>query len=268
MSQQDLLNIQSISNILIDEQKGYFNYLVNYFLTRSKNDDCFNLLSHILNERTSECSVELKLDFNMHSNINKKTLILFSKKIIGWFFNHPITVISFLLSIYERHYQLKEILELIIDPIYINYPEVCINYLNKKINHISMNNKSNLYLYYLIKECQNSFKNICYKNAPRELIPSLHERNLYFSNFNEITKTAYKYALKNSLVSTIAKNVTVLYGRGYIGNYISVTDGKHQTYGAQFHKFTTGTTMPNYLYLDPNGIEILINQFRKDKLEQ
>ena len=190
-------------------------------------------------------------------------LMFLVQKAVGWFYLHPISAISYLLSILP-HALLdtkKQIGQLIYDPLLLSYMGKGKSYLEEKLDSLD---DSQVIVKQLLLDLDNYRSNILDAFDIKELRAPQREVNLYWKDFNTKMSHSINKSKKGSIMDLFTTQ-TILYGHDVMSHIHMGSETKRSI--NTMHSFSHSSELPKLSVIDPEGLEIMLRVFRTERLK-
>tara|TARA_R110001599_G_scaffold17243_9_gene69217 strand:+ start:3237 stop:4973 length:1737 start_codon:yes stop_codon:yes gene_type:complete len=190
-------------------------------------------------------------------------LMFLVQKAVGWFYLHPISAISYLLSILP-HALLdtkKQIGQLIYDPLLLSYMGKGKSYLEEKLDSLD---DSQVIVKQLLLDLDNYRSNILDAFDIKELRAPQREVNLYWKDFNTKMSHSINKSKKSSIMDLFTTQ-TILYGHDVMSHIHMGSETKRSI--NTMHSFSHSSELPKLSVIDPEGLEIMLRVFRTERLK-
>tara|TARA_R110000764_G_scaffold229762_1_gene320718 strand:- start:3670 stop:5406 length:1737 start_codon:yes stop_codon:yes gene_type:complete len=195
--------------------------------------------------------------------LSDNELMFLVQKAIGWFYLHPISAISYLLSILP-HALLdtkKQIGQLIYDPLLLSYMGKGKSYLEEKLDSLD---DSQVIVKQLLLDLDNYRSNILDAFDIKELRAPQREVNLYWKDFNTKMSHSINKSKKSSIMDLFTTQ-TILYGHDVMSHIHMGSETKRSI--NTMHSFSHSSELPKLSVIDPEGLEIMLRMFRTERLK-
>ncbi|WP_419653490.1 hypothetical protein [Thiolapillus sp.] len=210
--------------------------------------------------------MKLEIDPKALPNNDPITFILLAHKAIGYLFFKPVTassIIVSLLRVAKDDAAMKDLEELLLDPILMNYPGSVPDFLECQVSKEPENVSA--FIKSVMARFDKYMENIRGIGEIPELLPALKQREAYTRNFNRQMSASYKQAMKGSIVEMIATKSVILYGRSSI-NYVQQGTSGPSRMEIPMQAHSVEMEFPRRHNLDPFGLEYMLRLFRAERL--
>ncbi|MBT0087039.1 hypothetical protein BBM03_07910 [Vibrio parahaemolyticus] len=248
------------SRKLLSDQQDLLNHIVTRWFLSGEVSLCRSTLE-ILQTITSK-DIKLKADLALIDDDVKQ--VFASHKAVGWWFTHPITAASFILSIYEAASitSRKELERILYDPLLLSYPGDLERFFQSCMKEgiqesLCRNLLGKLDTYHADIERVSGLKELM---APNENL------NAFWKDANKEMETAYEKASKFSILQDIATTQTLLYGNSSI-YYLRQGDGTRVRQEMPMQSFSHSTEMPRLNVLDPESLDYALRVYRCERMK-
>jgi hypothetical protein len=261
-----ILAFESISRKLYQTYKKLLNKITTrWFL--SQEPLLWNALLEIINQGNTK-DILLSVDLSELKNKDEIYYLFIARKVIGWFFMHPLSATSFIVSLLEYAPEEKqnEIADLLFWPLLVNYPVKVKEYLTMILPDCS--GKIQSFINESVAKIESYFENIRSVPEIQELSPSTTQKQIYQEYINTLTGEAYEKAKKDHgfIVDLIAHKIILLYGNKWI-MYIDRNDGsKPERSVSTLQKHEMNFVPPRSEYIDPFGFDYIFRVFRVERI--
>jgi len=266
-SNAEELNVKIFNSVINEILTGDPNNL-SKLLTRwfYKGDRVFctavtDIIGHIHGNQIS-----LEIDVEGLPDTDPFTLIFIARKAIGYLFFNPITVVSIIISLLRSTKEgkaMKDLEELLLNPVLFNYPGAARQFLADRIP------KESKPVATIIKSALNRLDdyqdNLRHIGEIPELHPTLLQREASSRKFSQEMSESYKQAMKGSIVELIATKSVLLYGRTSV-NYIQQGPSDATRMEIPMKKHSVEMDFPMRHNLDPFGVDYMLRVFRAETL--
>ena len=245
----------------ISESEKLSNYLITKWLLSSEyilQRNC----SVIINHRYKD-NKKITVDTSFF-DLNKKNICLFlAKKVCGWLFFSPISIISYILSLLEIIQDKKEkdkIINLLFDTVFLNYPNTFQDFIDK--NRKSFTPTIKKITSNLVEKYQNFLKINEIKETISELHPSLPQKEKYHKYRCDINDQINENVRKNSLFGEAIPTVLNLYGNNSLYYCGGINGGSKALQKTPMHKYSYSSELSLQSVVDNSSLEYLLFTFR------
>jgi hypothetical protein len=195
--------------------------------------------------------------------LSDNELMFLVQKAVGWFYLHPISAISYLLSILP-HALLdtkKQIGQLIYDPLLLSYMGKGKSYLEEKLDSLD---DSQVIVKQILLDLDNYRSNILDASDIKELRAPQREVDLYWKDFNTKMSHSINKSKKGSIMDLFTTQ-TILYGHDVMSHIHIGSETKRSI--NTMHSISHATEMPKMDVVDPEGLNIMLRVFRTERLK-
>lgn len=191
-------------------------------------------------------------------------LMFLVQKAVGWFYLHPISAISYLLSIlpHASSDTKSQIGKLIYDPILLSYMGKGKNYLEEKLD--SFDDDSQVIVRQLLLDLDSYRSNILDTPDIKELRAPQREVDLYWKDFNTKMSQSINKSKKGSILEFIGTQ-TILYGHDVMSHIHMGSETKRSI--NTMHSFSHSSELPKLSVINPEGLDIMLRVFRTERLK-
>lgn len=191
-------------------------------------------------------------------------LMFLAQKAVGWFYLHPISAISYLLSIlpHASPDTKNQIGKLIYDPLLLSFMGKGKNHLEEKLD--SLDDDSQVIVKQLLLDLDNYRSNILDASDIKELRAPQREVDLYWKYFNMKMSQSMEKSKKGSIMELIGTQ-TILYGHDVMSHVYMGSETKRSI--NTMHSISHSTEMPKMDVVDPEGLNIKLRVFRTERLK-
>lgn len=195
--------------------------------------------------------------------LSDNELYYLAKKAVGWFYLHPISAISYLLSIIPlvSTDMRSNVGRLIYDPLILSYMGKGKDYLKEKLKTLDDQVQIIVKQIFLDVECYRA--GIVNTVEVMELKAPQRELDTYWKDFNEKVSQSSIEARKGSIMEFIGSQ-TILYGNDIMNNVQVGKETKRSINTMQ--SFSHYSELPKMDIIDPEGLNIMLRFFRTERL--
>jgi len=207
--------------------------------------------------------IDLKFDKALLP-LSGEELFFIARKTIGWFFHHPTSAISFILSLlpYVSDDLKPEFEKLTYNPLLLCYPGELNLYLQSCIDK----NNQIQFCENLLNKLQAYHVGINKVSGLKEMMAPSENVSTYWRQFNKEMQGVNENASESSLMSLFTTQ-NLLYGNSAI-HYIYHGDGKQVRQEMKMQSISHSTEMPRLNVLDPESLDYLLRVFRVEGLDK
>lgn len=256
----EITDLGYFTSELLSKRQELLNHIITKWFLSGKLSLC-NSVSKLLHDVIDK-DIELKAEMTQLNDEVKQVFV--AHKAIGWLFTRPISVASFILSIYETaspttHKTLEQALY---DPMLLSYPGDLKQFLQSCINkgfqvHLCERLLDRLDIYHAnIKEVFDL----------KELIAPSENVRAYWKKSNKDMQAAYEEASKGSFIREIATTQRLLYGNSSI-YYVHKGNGERLRQEMPMQSFSHSTEMPRLNVLDPESLDYILRIYRGERIK-
>ncbi|MEW8333832.1 MAG: hypothetical protein AB2728_20520 [Candidatus Thiodiazotropha sp.] len=267
LSNPDTLSLKAFDSFIheiLSADLATLNHMLTRWFIRGDRVLCTAITEMIEPVHGNQLSMEI--DPQALPNNDPVTLIFLARKAIGYLFFKPVSVSSILISLLRAATDedvMKELEELLLDPLLLNYPGSAREFLEARISkepeHVSVIIES------VLKRLEEYLEKIRSIEDVPELLPALRQREAYMRNFNRQMSESYKQAMKGSIVEMIATKSVILYGRSSI-NYVRQATSSSSRMEIPMQAHSVEMEFPRRHNLDPFGLDYLLRVFRAERM--
>lgn len=256
----EITDLGYFTNELLSKRQELLNHIITKWFLSGKLSLC-NSISKLLHDVIDK-DIELKAEMTQLNNEVKQVFV--AHKAIGWLFTRPISVASFILSIYETaspttHETLEQALY---DPMLLSYPGELKRFLQSCINKD--------FQVHLCERLLNSLDgyhtDIKKVFELKELMAPSENVRAYWKKSNKDMQAAYEEASKGSFIREIATTQKLLYGNSSI-YYVHKGNGERLRQEMQMQSFSHSTEMPTLNVLDPESLDYILRIYRCERIK-
>ena len=196
--------------------------------------------------------------------LSDNELMLLAQKTVGYFYLHPISTISYLLSIIPHGTPdiKSKIGTLIYDPILLSYMGKGKDYLVEKLE--SFDDDIQIVINKLLSDLDGYCSDIKDASEVKELRAPQREIDLYWKNFNTKMSQSIDKSKKGSIMEFIGTQ-TILYGHDVMSHIHMGSETKRSI--NTMHSFSHSSELPKLSVIDPEGLDIMLRVFRTKRLK-
>ncbi|MGY5736310.1 hypothetical protein ACXHP7_20225 [Vibrio chemaguriensis] len=248
------------SRKLLSDQQDLLNHIVTRWFLSGEASLCRSTLE-ILQTITSK-DIKLKADLALIDDDVKQ--VFASHKAVGWWFTHPITAASFILSIYEAASitSRKELERILYDPLLLSYPGDLERFFQSCIEEGVQESLCRN----LLGKLETYHADIERVSGLKELMAPSENLNAFWKDANKEMETAYEKASKFSIFQNIATTQTLLYGNSSI-YYLHQGDGTRVRQEMPMQSFSHSAEMPRLNVLDPESLDYALRIYRCERMK-
>lgn len=258
-----ILSFESISRDLYQTHTDLLNKITTrWFL--SQEHTLWNALLEIINQGNME-DILLSADLSQLEKKDDIYYIFIVRKAIGWFFTHPLSATSFVISLLENvpNEAIEEITNLLFNPLLINYPFKVKDYLTKNLSDYPKKTKN------IIQQALSRIDSYIevLKSVPEipELFPSESQKEIHLEYVGNQMREGYKKAKQGSIIDFFG-STTLLYGNTLI-SYVDPHDGsKFKRILTKLQKHGSNFEYPRSEHIDPYGFDFTFRVFRNERI--
>ena len=194
-------------------------------------------------------------------------VIFLARKSIGYLFSTPVTAASIIVSLMQcvsDDETIQILINLLFDPLLINYPGKVRDYLTKRAE--AETNKLTDSLKIAIKFFDDYLENIKSVGNIPELHPSQSQRDKYNRRFSKLMQKAMADARKDSVFLSLVSTSVLLYGRKSI-DYVYDPSGQSNRMEFPLHSHGTEMEFPRSMVIDSFGLDYMLRVFRAEQIK-
>jgi hypothetical protein len=186
-------------------------------------------------------------------------------KAIGYLFHKPVTTCSILVSVLRDvdSAVTDQVIGLLFDPLLINYGGAAKKYLTD----IPASDPAKELVGKALDRERDYIAGLNATGRIAELHPSEYQRSLVRRHIHDSIAAAHKKAEKKSVLLTLARRSTLLYGKRSI-TYVTDPSGETRAVRMDLKQISTSVELPRMQILDPVGLDYMLRIFRFGKLKQ
>lgn len=209
-------------------------------------------------------NIQLEIDPSEFEISDPMCFVFLARKAIGYLFHTPVTAASIIISLLEiapNEEVIQILIDLLFDPLSINYPGRVLDYLK------SVNNASDKVTCSIKLVLENFDRYIVNINAARnipELHPSQDQQEIYNRYFSRLISEAMSKAQEDSVFLSLVSKSVLLYGRKSI-DYVNSPDGKSNRMEIPLQSHSTQMEFPRFGIIDPFGLDYMLRVFRAER---
>lgn len=213
-------------------------------------------------------NIKLEVDTDELDSSNPAHLIFVARKAIGYFLFQPVTAASLLISLMKLTSEeeiLGELVDLLFDPLLMNYTGSALDYVKEQSGQES--GKVKHAIAKALKEIEDYLKNLRSVGILPALHPSNAQREAQDRHFAELMTKSMEDATSQSAILNLFPKITLLYGSKAISY---VYDKKNPPRRLETSLASHGTEMefPRMQNIDPYGLEFMVRVFRTERLSE
>lgn len=210
----------------------------------------------------SDKGTKLKADLTQLEHRQKDIHLFLARKACAWFFLHPVSAVSFIISLVDSasEDEVESIQEIIFNPLLISYSGSVKDYLNEIDKESS--EKVQTTIGHLLKELDSYHDGLRSAKEITELSPTISQREAYQRKWNRLMSDSFKEAPKGFLSEIFGKPSILLYGNSSI-HYIhyGANDNKNRQV-MPMHSISHSIEFPALEFLDPHGLDYMLRIFK------
>ena len=267
LSNRDTLSLKMFDSVIhkiLSMGSPSLNYLLTRWFIKGDRVLCTAITEII--ESVHGNQMKLEIDQKALPNNDPITFIFLARKAIGYLFIKPVTATSIIISLLrfaKDDTAMKDMEQLLLDPVLMNYPGSVRDFLlgqaSKEPENVSVIITS------VIEQFDEYMEKIRSVGEIPELLPTLKQREAYTRNFNREMSASYKQAMKGSIVEMIATKSVILYGRSSI-NYVQQGTSGSSRMEIPMQAHSVEMEFPRRHNLDPFGLEYMLLLFREERM--
>jgi hypothetical protein len=209
-------------------------------------------------------NIQLHIERSDFDFLDPMGVIFLARKSIGYLFATPVTAASIIVSLirYASDDGVAETLvNLLFDPLTINYPGMVKDYLEKVWEGETAETKERLAL--AIGLFDKYIEGIKSVGIIPELHPSQSQRDTYNRHFSKLISSAMQEAEKDSVFLSLVSKSVLLYGRKSI-DYVDYPNGESNRMEIPLQSHGTTVEFPRSGLFDPFGLDYMLRVFRAE----
>jgi len=208
-------------------------------------------------------AIELKFDKALLP-LSGGELLFIARKTIGWFFHHPTSAFSFILSLlpYVSDDLKLEFEKLTYDSLLLCYPGELKLYLQLSIEKSNQNQ----FCEHLLNKLQAYHADIDKVSGLKEMMAPSENVSTYWSKFNKEMQGINENESESSLMSLFTTQ-NLLYGNSAI-HYMHHGDGRQVRQEMKMQSISHSTEMPRLNVLDPESLDYMLRIFRFEGMDK
>ncbi|VFM95209.1 MAG: hypothetical protein BECKG1743D_GA0114223_100415 [Candidatus Kentron sp. G] len=253
-----------VTGELLRDKEGLLNRVMTRWFLRGERVLC-EAIHHIVSHRGLSNDLALAVHSNELHSTDAKHILFLARKVIGYLFFRPVTAAGIVLSLVqhaEDDETKKALLELLFDPLLINYPGKVGDYLKE---HADSGNES---VKAACKKAMAGFEQYGKELESANDIPELHpyqsQREAYgrhhFRQMSEVTRQGKEKSMLGDLFS----ESVLLYGRGSIVYVYAGDKTNRKEIPFQRHRFST--EIPRLSVLAPFDLDYTLRAFQAEEM--
>lgn len=208
--------------------------------------------------------IELEFDKTLLPLSDKESRFI-ARKVVGWFYYYPVSVISYLLSIipYTSSEIESHIIELMLDPILLSFKGKGKAYLEEKLDNLDAKNRE--IVKKLLSDLEKYQSNISDSANAKELRAPQREVDIYCKDRDTKFSQSLEEVRKGSILELIGSNqVNILYGHDVVHHIHAGSETKRSI--NTMHSFSHSYEASQLSVIDPMGLDIMLICFRSERL--
>jgi hypothetical protein len=261
-NQREMVSIKSFQSILhnILEDKELRNKLTTRWFLSKKIILCRGVLDLVY--ETMDSKVTLSIDISeARQESNVKIYSFLAKKACGWLFLHPVSAVSFIISLidYANEDEVNEIKDILFNPLLMSYSGEAREYLNSIINESSDAVKKVIMA--LNSQLDEYHQNLQSANDIAELHPSQSQKESYYRYNTKLMDSAQKNVPKG-IFQQLFKTSVLLYGNRSIHYVYHGLNGEKSRQEVPLQRISHSIELPSLETLDPHGLDKQLRNFK------
>ena len=207
---------------------------------------------------------EFNIDFSRFK-LEDKAWAFLARKACGFFFIYPVSAASFITSLVRSAPEpiRPALVDLLVDPVLINYPGRGRRYVEQAITIKSDPALPNLRE--ALRRHDEYMEGLRSVGRVLELHPSERQRQADWRRRNELMSDAYKSAEKKSVFRQLVQRQVLLFGNRSINYVTGPNEEKHRS-ETELKSVSATTEFPTMEIVDPIGLQYEIMTFRSERL--
>ncbi len=268
LNQPDTLTLKIFDSVTAEiyHNKALFNKVLTRWLLRGESVLC-EVLGAIVSSHHGK-NIQLDIDPEELKSPDIAQIIFIARKAIGYFFINPITVASILISLMRLTMDeeiLKELAELLFNPVLLNFTRSACEYVKKQLEQESEKVKQTIEnALQKIEEYLEDIRSV-------SILPALHPSNAQREEHHRYTSRMMVESMKDAESQFVFLNlfpkVTLLYGKKAI-SYIYDGGEQPRRMETPLNSFRSETEVPRMGNIDPYGLDYMLRVFKAEKLYQ
>ena len=210
---------------------------------------------------------ELAVDVKRHSDLSSEIYIFMAHKVVGWLYEKPISVTSFLISLLRIQPENNEINNLLYYPMLFSYQGKVKTYIVKALSDCADDDKLKPLLENILGRLTEYEMTTKLDNPIIELQPLERQRYAFDQLLSHAVVKEFKKHSKQLIFYNLAKKVTALYGRKVVG-YHEHPSGHSDRYEMPMDASQHVSEWGVLDSLDPVNLQKMLFSFKVEELNQ
>ena len=213
-------------------------------------------------------NIPVQVDRTEMAMTDSREILFLARKICGYFFWNPVSAASMLLSILrltQDDQTRVQIGDLILDPIFINYPGKARAFINERRDSCSAEVQE--VLRQIDVALDEYFEGLRSTGDIPELYPSQAQREAYHRHQSREMERSFKDAEKKSILLGFVSKQTLLYGRTSV-SYVSDGQGNSHRQEILLQEHSIEFELPRMAKLDPLGLDYHLTVFQGERRQE
>lgn len=253
--------LDAASRALLDRSKTLWGPIIVEWLLDGDPQCCQALGSWINTVLGGDAALDLPADA-VPDDDNVQYLLC--RRSIGYFFVHPVTAASLLLSIARKGGVKirKEIAHLLFEPMLINYGG-----LRQYLESVPTNDLAKSVSVQALAAADKYLADLKHVPPIPELHGSEHDTQIEQVRWHEEMRRAMKLGRESSILFNLVHRSTILYGRSSLTR-VTDSEGNTKRVPMELNQFSTSFELPRQEVLDPAGIDYELRALRVGRLRE
>lgn len=261
-NQREMVSIKSFQSILheILGDKELRNKLITRWFLSKKIILCRGVLD--LFHETMGSKITLAIDISeAKEETDVKIYSFLARKACGWLFVHPVSAVSFIISLidYASEDEINEIKDILFNPLLMSYSGEAREHLNSIINESSDAIKKVIMA--LNSQLDEYHQNLQSANDIAELHPSQSQKESYYRYNAKLMASAQKNVPKG-IFQQLFKTSVLLYGNRSIHYVYHGLNGEKSRQEVPLQRINHSIELPSLETLDPHGLDRQLRNFK------
>lgn len=261
-NKSESVSLKSFRNTLheILEDKELRNKLITRWFLSKKIILCRGVLDLVYEKMGSKVTLAIDVS-ETKQETNVKIYSFLARKACGWLFLHPVSAVSFIVSLidYANEDEVNEIKDILFNPLFMSYFGEAREYLNSIINESSDAVKKVIIA--LNSQLDEYHQNLQNANDIAELHPSQSQKESYYRYNAKLMASAQKNVPKG-ISQQLFKTSVLLYGNRSIHYVYHGLNGEKSRQEVPLQRISHSIELPSLETLDPHGLDRQLRNFK------
>ena len=256
-------DLPTLNRYLGEGTHSQFNHLFTRWLL-SRKRPLYRAVVEVVKESHKDNFV-LQADPDQFAKSLETTCVFAARKAIGWLFMHPVSCVSFIISLIEisRNEEIEQLTNLLFDPLLISYRGIIKRYIDSVF--VVQTLKTQEALSRVLNRFEIYINGLNSASAIYELLPSQSHEESYTNLFKRQMKASFKETRRNSFMDLVTTSV-LLYGRTSIEYHQDIKDNEKRI-EIPLQSISHSVEVPMLNIIDPHGLDFKLRVFRIEGCE-